>query len=420
MGFLRKLFGGEDEKDKDAPRRPAPPRRAPPAEPPRREPPAPPPGPAAEGGAPEPAAGTDVKALTRQLGAPSAEARVKAARRLAEMGDRTAMRPLINAYLNYGDPPLLEALAAYRQLVGTAAIREASDLGVIGERRARIMDILGLSDDPDVAPVLRDNLADRDAMIRVAAARGLAQIGDQRGVDELAHDLQVTDADLRSRALDALAGLDMKTAREAIQAHVERYLGEAGAVPEKIAVRAPRLAAPDTSLSEYATDEIKRAPHALTVLIGSEATRLATTRRDELRRDLPGYELRVTTPQHAPEEQIAALLDARDLAAAGETRVVFVGPLPAPHDRLPLPHFLTATGGGFTAKVMALDPHEYNLLMDWWHYVDDKAEVPTDFEVILPISTPDRSAISNEEHRIYELTPDARKDAFLRAYLAHL
>jgi len=57
--------------------------------------------------------------------------------------------------------------------------------------------------------------------------------------------------------------------------------------------------------------------------------------------------------------------------------------------------------------------------MDWWHYVTDKSEVPAAFEVVLSASTPDRSAISDEEYLIYKLTPDSRKGAFAKALLAH-
>jgi len=60
------------------------------------------------------------------------------------------------------------------------------------------------------------------------------------------------------------------------------------------------------------------------------------------------------------------------------------------------------------------------LLMDWWHYIDDKSEVPTNLQVVISASSPGRSAISEEEYLIHQLTPPERRGDFGRALLAHL
>jgi len=60
------------------------------------------------------------------------------------------------------------------------------------------------------------------------------------------------------------------------------------------------------------------------------------------------------------------------------------------------------------------------LAMDWYHYVVDNAEVPTDCEIILSVSRAADSPMSEEEKLIYQLIPADHKEAFVRAYLAHL
>ena len=98
-----------------------------------------------------------------------------------------------------------------------------------------------------------------------------------------------------------------------------------------------------------------------------------------------------------------------------------LGALPAPRDRTPLPHFLTRpTEKEYTAKIVIVDPHEVRVVMEWWRYVDDKSTVPTDFEVILAISRPERSAISEEEYQIFQLLPEEQRSKFNRAFLAHI
>ncbi len=409
MGFLKKLLGGE--KDKEPPR---PSRKTMPPEPaaPR-----------------EAAAAPDLEALpprklVRLLGATDKPTRHGAAARLAELGQRTAVRPLMNAYLNYGETPFLEALRSFGSDVSAPIQREAQDLGVVGERRARMMDILGVTGDENAAVVVR-GFVDRERnepLVHVRACVALARLGDMRGIDELAHDLELTDSDLRRMALAALQQLDIAHARQAITDHIDRYLGGAGAIPEAIEISAPRLEDPDRSLSSFVVEHVKRKPHALTVIVASGAIKMASTRQSDIRRGLEGYDVHFTTERLAPEEQIAVLEEARDAAAVNpDACIVVMGKLPNPNGSVPLPHFLQQVGGeGYTAKILAVDPHHVAILMDWWHYVEDRAEVSTEFEVILAISRPKESAISEEEYMIYQLMPEDRRRDFLRAFLANV
>jgi hypothetical protein len=330
----------------------------------------------------------------------------------------------MNSYLNHGDPEVLEALRAFGADLASAAVREARDPGVVGERRSRLLDVLGVTGSEEAAIVVRDFVDPErnEPEIHTRACVALAALGDMRGVDLLAHDLELTDHDLRTRALVALQELDTPHAEEAVQAHVNRYLAECGACPDTVEISAPRLEEPDTSLTAFVARHIVRAPHSLTIVVGSGAITIARSRQSDLKRGLEGFDVRFATRRLAPEEQIAMVQKARDeVAADPSVRIVVAGMIPGPKDSLPLPHVLTrADGEPYTAKVLFVDPRECKLVMDWWHYVDERAEVPTDFEVILGISRPDNSAISEEEYAIWQLAPEDRKRDFIRAFLAHL
>jgi hypothetical protein len=414
MGFLKKILGGKGDDEKPPPpvRRSSAASSAPP-----KAPDAPP---ADSGVSP---AGGGSKQWIRALGMSEAAKRVEAAENLAGSGDRAAIRPLLNAYLNYGDREVLEAIRTYGPLVTSAASHEAHDLSNVGVRRARLMDILGATGDESLASIVRENVNDSDPLIHVRAAVALARLGDLAGVDQLAADLQQATKDaLRTEALRGLAEVrDIPAAQTAIDAHVARYLGQGGAIPAEIAVSAPRLIDPDTGMTAYLIDEIIKTPHHLVVVIGSGAADIVRSRQSDLRRGLPEHTMYFLTAQMAPDEQMLALEEARDFASDNpEHTLLVMGTLPAPSDSPPLRHFLTpGRGQPYTCKLITVDPHEYGLLMDWWRYVDDKAEIPTKFEVILSASSPERSAISEEEYLIYQLTPESRIGDFSRALLAH-
>lgn len=414
MGFMKRLFGGED-KDRGRPSG-SPDRKAAAAGRPGQKP-------ADVGTGASDAGVMGAKQWIRALGQQSAERREEAARELQKLGDRSAIRPLIVAYLNYGDPAVVEAIRSFGPAVSLAASHEAHDTSNVGERRARLMDILGATGDESLASLVRDELRNDDIEIRVRACVALARLGDMAGIEALEGDLQQVAKDkLRSAALKGLVEMrDVPQAGRAIEAHVNRYLGQAGAIPEKVTVTAPRLEDPDLSMIGYIIEQIVRTQNDMVVVIGSGATDIAKSRQSDLKRGLPDHRVFFLTPQMQPDEQMDALEQARDLAASTpEHTILAIGQLPAPGDNPPLRHFLTPSKGGqFSCKIIIVDPHEYGLLMDWWHYIEDKAEVKTEFEVVLSASTPDRSATSEEEYLIYQMTPAERRGAFTKALLAH-
>lgn len=414
MSFLRKLFGGDKKDERPAP---PPPRAAPSPPPSASTPPAS--TTAVEGPDLDQA---DTRTLTRYLGSRDQELRQQAAVRLGQQQDRSAMRPLLNAYLNYGDPPAFEALRGYGLLLSPAVAQEANDMGLLGLRRARLMDVVALTGDPDLIRVPRADLVYPDTLVAVRAAVSLTRMGDLQGVDALASALQKPDAEHRTLALGGLAELkDVPAAQRAISDHLDRYLAEAGAVPQAIAISAPRLEKPDTGMLRYIAEHVDLHPHNLTLVIGSESVRLVASRRDEILEAMTGHRTFLSTPNLAPEEQIDTLRQARDAAEANaDEKVVFFGRVPSPHDSPPLPHFLTRGTRAYTAKLILVDPHELNLAIDWYRYVIDNAEVPTDTEIILGVSRPGQTAISEEEYIIYQLVPPERREDFIRAYLAHL
>jgi hypothetical protein len=332
------------------------------------------------------------------------------------------MRPLINAYMNYGDPPALAALKGYGKSLTPTVLHEANDMSLLGARRARLMDVAAASGDPEVMRVPRENLNYPEADVAVRSAVALAILGDLQGIDALSVHLQRTDGEYRLLALRGLVELkDNPDAKRAIDDHLHRYMAESGAVPQAISISAPRLADNDLNMVKYIAQHVDLHPHTLTVVVGSESVRMAANRKEEILKALEGHRVYFATPQMPPEEQIDTLRQARDTAEAKpEEKVVFFGKIPAPHDNPPLPHFLTRGSRNYTAKMILVDPHELGLAMDWYHYVVDNAEVPTDVEIILSVSRPGVSAIAEEEYLLFQLVaPDKRED-FVRAYLAHL
>lgn len=415
MGFLKKLFGGGDKADKPGP---VPARRG-------REAAATP-----APGLEEPTLDEDLspKQLVRMLGLQNPDRRARAAARLAETRSPAGMRPLINAYLNFGDREVLTALRAYSDSLSAAVNREAFDLSVVGMRRARLMDIIGITGDESLLGAARDNLNadERDEEcgldIHINSATAMARLGDAFGIDRLADDLRMNDVDRRVRAMQALSSLEMERADLALAEHVKRYMAESTAVPAAIEVFAPLMADPDLRLTEYTCDHIKAAPHNLTVVVGSGGIQIATTRRPVVEKALKGFgKLFYAQVINTPEEQIAMLNEAREIALqGGEARAVFFGRVPSPGDNPPLPHFLTRVEGKpYTAKILQVDPHEYGQVQDWWHYVQDFAPDHADVEVIMAVSLAPGGPLTDEERMIYELCDDAQKLEFPRAYLAH-
>lgn len=412
MGFLKRLFGGKKEEARPASARvgtPTP-RSAPVRQPEATE--------APKGDV----APVSSKQMLRDLGSGNPAQREEVARQLVASGSRTALRPLMNCYLNYGDPGVLASLSTFGKDLAAPASREAFDLSVMGPRRARLMDVLGISGDESVLTTVRPNMDDMDRDIHIRSCVAVARLGDMFGIDRLEDNIRMTDPELRSLSLAALKELGTERSDRVLSDHVKRYMAEAGAVPDTIVVKAPLLDSAESSLTNAVVAEVVSSPHNLVMLIGSGAIQMASQRRDVLAQALASHgKVTFGLPLMSPEEQIASLREAHAAAtASADARAVFVGRLPAPHDNPPLPHFITRVEGvAYSVKILIVDLHEYSLLQDWLHYVQDKAEAPTDIEIVLSISLDSQSGLTDEEHMIYGLCSETDKARFPRAFLAH-
>jgi hypothetical protein len=86
-----------------------------------------------------------------------------------------------------------------------------------------------------------------------------------------------------------------------------------------------------------------------------------------------------------------------------------------------LPHFLTRPNGlGYSARIIVVGPQKPTYVIEWWRYVVDRAEVPTDMAVVLTTQVFGHSELTAEETMIQELAGQDRRDDFARAVLAHL
>ena len=411
MGFLKRLFGGKKEEARPASKRVGTPT-------PR---PAPQPRPEATEAPDADVAPSSAKQLARDLGSGNPERREEVARLMVASGSRTSLRPLMNCYLNYGDPGVLEALRVFGKDLAAPASREAFDLSVMGARRARLMDILGISGDESVLTTVRPNMDDVDPDIHIRSCVAVARLGDMFGIDRLEDNIRMTDPELRSLALAALMELKMGRSDRVLGDHVKRFMAEAGAVPENIVVKAPLLGSSETSLSAAVIAEVIASPQNLIMVIGSGGIQMASQRRDAMAQALAGHgKVSFGLPLMSPEEQIASLQEAHAAATASPgARAIFIGRLPAPHDNPPLPHFITRVEGvTYSVKILVVDLHEYSLLQDWLHYVQDKAEAPTDIEVILSVSLESQSGLTAEERVIYAMCSAEDKARFPRAFMA--
>ena len=413
MGIFGKLFGGKKKEE-----------RAAPAQRHRRPPPD-----MHTDGAPPSATellpdieNMTAKQLARKLGSGNPNLRYAVEERLGALKDHGAMRPLMNAYMMNGDEPALKALDGYGPALARALQDLANDLTNTGIRRARIMDMLALTGDDEVLPVIRESVEDADPLVRSRACAALVALGDLHGVARLDQDLQSNDADAKRIALETLMEMDIPEAKGCIDEHVARYVAEADAIPVQVTVHAPRLDNTKLALHDVIVEATAAGKENLTVVVGSDAINYATTRRADFEEGIPGAQIFFGTRRMVPEEQIAELESARDRAAKGE-RAVFVGMVPTPADEPPLPHFLKQVEGGqdYTARLIVADPHEFGNAQDWWYHVLDTDEVPTEIEVFLGVSRPGLSAISEEEYDIYKMLQDEEhRTRFKRALLARM
>ena len=297
MGFLKRLFGGKKEEARPASKRVGTPT-------PR---PAPQPRPEATEAPDADVAPSSAKQLARDLGSGNPERREEVARLMVASGSRTSLRPLMNCYLNYGDPGVLEALRVFGKDLAAPASREAFDLSVMGARRARLMDILGISGDESVLTTVRPNMDDVDPDIHIRSCVAVARLGDMFGIDRLEDNIRMTDPELRSLALAALMELKMERSDRVLGDHVKRFMAEAGAVPENIVVKAPLLGSSETSLSAAVIAEVIASPQNLIMVIGSGGIQMAAQRRDAMAQALAGHgKVSFGLPLMSPEEQIAS------------------------------------------------------------------------------------------------------------------
>lgn len=381
--------------------------------------------PAADDAAPESCdqeEGVSYKDLMRQLSSASEQTRHDSAMLLSALGHREAIRPLIRAYLMYGDAELLGAIAAFGPKVTMLAARQARDMTLSSVQRARLMTILGRTGDPGAATLVLPHADDRDVGVHVAACGALSRLGDPRGVDRLADDLLRLDPRLRSLALEELQKLDEARADAAIEDYVQRYLATGGAVPSSIKVSIPLLVDREADLAVLIGEHVQRSEHRLTVVTGPAMDSVSESHRDELRRMLPSHRILFVTPRHSLDEQEATLEQARQMVVQGsQVRVVVVGPLPSPEAALPLGHFLVESDGSpYSARVVLIGPQRFAMVMEWWRYLSDRAEVPAELEVALTNLVFGGDDLTSEEMSLYRLCGESRRDDFARAFLAQL
>jgi hypothetical protein len=393
--FLQRLLGGSGPETPAAVQRPAP-------------------GPEGEG--------IGFRELVGQLRSADPEVRARSAMLLSALGGRGAIRPLVRSYVHYGDRAVLQAAGAFGQRLTPVVAREARDRSLADSHRARLMELLAAADDAAALPTLRAVAAEWSPVTHVAACAALARLGDASGIERLAEDLLSPDAGLRRLALGAIERSDHPLARAAAEAHVRRYLGAGGAVPAHVAVSLPLLIRPPADLVDLLADHVRRSARTLTVVTGPASAEPAETERERLARGLPGHRLFFTTERHSPDEQLAVLAAARDAAASGAGQpVVLFGPLPSPEGRHPLPHFLTERGGApYDARIVFTGTQKFAIVMEWARYVEDRAEVPAELEVVVTALVLGETRMTEEETAIYRLAGEERRDAFARAFLARL
>ncbi len=370
----------------------------------------------------EPIDTVSYKDLMRQLSSASEKMRHDSAMLLSALGHREAIRPLIRSYLTYGDEALLGAIAGFGPKVTMIAAREARDMTLSSSQRARLMRILGETGDPGAATLVLPLADDKDVRVHVAACGALSRLGDPRGVDRLADDLFRLDPRLRSLALEELQKADDPRADAAIEDYVQRYLAAGGAVPSSVHVAMPLLVDRDSDLAQLIGEHVELSQQDLTVVTGPAMDSISEGQREELSLILPSHRIVFVTPRHSPDEQESALEQARESAVERQAeRVVVVGPLPSPESAQPLKHFLRASGKStYTARIMLVGPQRFALVMEWWRYVTDRAEVPTELEVVLTNLVFGGDELTSEEMSIYRLSGETRRDDFARAFLAQL
>ncbi len=119
-------------------------------------------------------------------------------------------------------------------------------------QRGHALDALAALGDARLCEQMHSLLKDQDSVVAFKAAIGLAQLGDDRGVDLLLSGLR--SADLRSFALDALIDLGPEAARD----RLKKFMGRLFLHPlERMQAAAALARAGDPAGSTYLEDRLK-------------------------------------------------------------------------------------------------------------------------------------------------------------------
>jgi hypothetical protein len=345
---------------------------------------------------------------------------------LSNLGLESAIRPLLRAYMSFGDEWLCEALGHYGSDVIEPVEREASEPAVGALALSRLMRVLGETGDPRAARLARAYADYPDTRVHAEACTALARLGDERGYIKLGKDLVSRDYVRRLAALEAVRSLDTPRAGALRAAHLERYLGGSGAVPAAIAVHAPFLIDREDDLAATLAGLLDELEEDLVLAVGPASGAVAERRRTVIEAAARGWRVWFTTPRHSVDEHLAALCAARDEArrnprVSGGAPVLVVGPLPVPSGDPPSWHYLTwLPDDRYRVRVVNLGASEYSTVMDWWRYVSEVAEVPCALDVVVDLLTLDAQHMTGEERLLHlDLEPGDR-ERFARAMLARL
>ncbi|MGQ9677972.1 MAG: HEAT repeat domain-containing protein [bacterium] len=202
------------------------------------------------------ACSSETTRLHKQLLAPDAELRARAAKRLGELKDKTALPLLINllkdslpvvrfeaglALGKIGDPGAIEPLfnAVKREnheeiaILFTRALGNfgakaldplinltSSPLGVV--RKTACQSLGRIGSNKAVDPLVRC-LDDRDPQVRKAAILALRKIGDHRGMEAIARKIATPDYTTEQAAEDALSGRGYEESIDQIRSLLNQF-----------------------------------------------------------------------------------------------------------------------------------------------------------------------------------------------------
>jgi hypothetical protein len=251
-------------------------------------------------------------------------------------------------------------------------------------------------------------------------------LGEPTGIDLLRRDLDSPDAERRVLALVALESIEGRAAAAVRRAHLRRYLGGSGAIPEDVGVHAPLLIDPEPDLARILSRLVPEIDEHLVLAIGPASGGISERHRRTVVAATPHWRHFFTTPRHSSDEQMVALGAARDTARsealrAHGTRVLLLGPVPVPSGNPPLWHLFTwLPSDEYRVRVILLGPGDYGSVLDWWHYVTDAAEVPVRLDLVVDLITLDAQRMTPEERLLHQWLEPKDRERFARAMLSHL